>query len=209
MLLDYFWQGLLLGLAYVAPIGVQNLYVINAAVLQGGRRALEVTLATIFFDISLALACFLGVGVLIDTFAVIKGVTLGLGSIAVVIIGIILIRAHPQISSDVAVKATVEKHALLNIIGTCFAITWFNPQAIIDGSLLLGGFRASLPDGMANYFIFGVCIASITWFLSLFTLTSIFRSRFSNVIMKRINILCGAIIIIYGLKLGYSFIKLI
>ena len=204
-MLDYFLQGLLLGFAYVAPIGVQNLYVINAAVLPGGKRALEVALATIFFDISLALACFWGVGILIDTFPIFKGVTLGLGSIAVIIIGIMIIRAHPQISSDMS----IESHTLFKIIGTCFAITWFNPQAIIDGSLLLGGFRASLPYGMANYFILGVCAASITWFLSLVTITRLLRNRFSNAVMKRINIICGAIILIYGLKLGYSFIKYI
>ena len=200
-----FLQGLLLGLAYVAPIGIQNLYVINAAVLQGRKRAFEVALVTIFFDISLALACFFGVGILIDTFPMFKGITLLLGSIAVVSIGIVLIRSHPQISSDL----DTENRSLLNIAGTCFAITWFNPQAIIDGSLLLGGFRASLPYGMANYFILGVCMASITWFLSLVTVTLFFRSRFNSVIMKRINILCGSIIIFYGLKLGYCFIQFI
>ena len=205
-MLDYFGQGWLLGLAYVAPIGVQNLYVINAAVLQGGKRALEVALATIFFDISLALACFWGVGILLDTFPLFKGVTLGVGSLAVVTIGIMLIRAHPQIASETA-NLAVEGHSLLKIIATCFALTWFNPQAIIDGSLLLGGFRASLPEGMANYFIMGVGMASITWFLSLVTITTKFRHQFSDVIMKRLNILCGSIIIIYGLKLGYAFIE--
>jgi L-lysine exporter family protein LysE/ArgO len=204
-MLDYFLQGLLLGFAYVAPIGVQNLYVINAAVVPGGKKALEVTLATIFFDISLAVACFFGVGILIDTLPALKGVVFGMGSIAVVYIGIMLIRAHPQISRTTA----IESHTLFNIIGSCFVITWFNPQAIIDGSLLLGGFRASLPYGMANYFILGVCAASIIWFLSLAKITMSFRNKFSNVLMKKINIVCGVIILIYGLKLGYSFIKFI
>ena len=36
----YFLQGLTLGLAYVAPIGVQNLFVINSAMTQSRRRAL-------------------------------------------------------------------------------------------------------------------------------------------------------------------------
>jgi L-lysine exporter family protein LysE/ArgO len=202
---NYLLQGLLLGFAYVAPIGIQNLYVINAAVLQGRKRALEVALVTIFFDISLALACFFGVGILIDTLPGFKGVTLLLGSIAVVSIGIMLIRSHPQILSDL----DMANHTLLNIVGTCFAITWFNPQAIIDGSLLLGGFRASLPYGMANYFILGVCMASITWFLSLVTVTGFFRSKFNSIIMKRINICCGSIIVFYGFKLGYSFIQFI
>ena len=201
----YLLQGLLLGLAYVAPIGIQNLYVINIAVLEGRKKGFEVALITIFFDISLALACFFGVGILIDMFPVFKGITLFAGCIVVIFIGFKLIRSHPQISNNVE----IEHDNLLKVTGICFAITWFNPQAIIDGSLLLGGFRASLPYGMSNYFIMGVCIASITWFLSLATITSLFRSKFNNMVMRWINITCGVIIIFYGLKLGRSFIQFI
>ncbi|MGI5920508.1 MAG: LysE/ArgO family amino acid transporter [Syntrophomonadaceae bacterium] len=202
---DYFGQGLLLGLAYVAPIGIQNLYVINTALREKRSRALQVALITIFFDISLALACFLGVGALVDNFPLLKGIILLLGSIVVIYIGLTLIRSHPQMPSDI----TEESTTLLKVTWNCFAITWFNPQAIIDGSLLLGGFHASLPDSMTNCFILGVCLASLAWFLSLAVLTSLFRSKFSNKIIQWINIVCGTIILFYGAKLGYSFIQLI
>ena len=55
-------QGLTIGLAYVAPIGMQNLFVINSALTQPRRRALLTALIVIAFDISLALACFFGIG---------------------------------------------------------------------------------------------------------------------------------------------------
>ena len=35
----HFLQGLTMGLAYVAPIGLQNLFVINTALTQSRRRA--------------------------------------------------------------------------------------------------------------------------------------------------------------------------
>ena len=35
-----YFQGLVIGLAYVAPIGMQNLFVINSALAQPRRRAL-------------------------------------------------------------------------------------------------------------------------------------------------------------------------
>ena len=57
-------QGLTIGLAYVAPIGMQNLFVINSALTQPRRRALLTALIVIAFDISLALACFFGIGAL-------------------------------------------------------------------------------------------------------------------------------------------------
>jgi L-lysine exporter family protein LysE/ArgO len=42
-----------------------------------------------------------------------------------------------------------------------------NPQAIIDGTLLFGGFRASLLTDAINAFIIGVALASSTWFTGL------------------------------------------
>jgi arginine exporter protein ArgO len=55
-------QGFIFGIAYVAPIGIQNLFVINTATNNDYKYVLKVTFAVIFFDISLALACFIGVG---------------------------------------------------------------------------------------------------------------------------------------------------
>lgn len=201
--MEYLLQGLLLGFAYVAPIGIQNLYVINISVRKDSKSALKVALVTVFFDISLAMACFFGVGALIDTFKFLKGAILLSGSMVVIYIGMNLIRSHPELASDTVIENT----KFLEIIGKCFVITWFNPQAIIDGSLLLGGFYASLPNGMSNYFIAGVCMASFTWFLSLAAAISFFRSNFNNATIKWINIACGLVIIFYGLKLGYAFVQ--
>lgn len=56
--MDFYLQGLALGLAYVAPIGMQNLFVINSALTQTRLRALVTAFIVIFFDVTLALACF-------------------------------------------------------------------------------------------------------------------------------------------------------
>jgi len=201
----YFLQGLLLGLAYVAPIGIQNLYLINTAARETMKKALQIAFIIIFFDISLALACFYGVGVLINTFPVFKGIILLAGSLLVIYIGFTLIRSRPQISNDVK----MESNSLLKVVGICFTIAWFNPQAIIDGSLLLGGFKASLPPAMSGSFIIGVCLASTLWFLTLTVITSQFRAKINAAAMRWINIICGSIIIFYGIKLGYSFVQMI
>lgn len=83
----YFLQGLTLGLAYLAPIGVQNMYAINAGLTQPGKKAYHIALAIIFFDIALALACFFGGGALLEYFPVLKlGILLG-GSLVLLFIG--------------------------------------------------------------------------------------------------------------------------
>ena len=59
-------RGLMMGLAYVAPIGTQNLFVINTAVTQPKKKAFLTALIITFFDISLSLACFFGVDALME-----------------------------------------------------------------------------------------------------------------------------------------------
>ncbi|WP_026894677.1 LysE/ArgO family amino acid transporter [Clostridiisalibacter paucivorans] len=195
-------HGFMLGLAYVAPIGMQNLYVINTAISEEKVRAYKVALIVILFDISLALACFFGMGLLMDRSQLLKTIVLLVGSLAVIYIGIILIKSKPETNNEIDTNKS-----LLQIASTCFAVTWLNPQALIDGSLLLGGFRASLPVEGSRLFILGVCLASFLWFSGLTTIVSIFKNKFNDRVIKVINIVCGSIIIYYGLKLGYSFIS--
>lgn len=202
----YIIQGLLLGFAYVAPIGTQNIFVINTAIRKSRLRAYQVAFITIFFDISLALSCFLGVGALMERFKLLKILILLLGSVAVIYIGVGLVRQVPEVESGETVDVN---KSFIKIIWTCFAVTWLNPQALVDGSLLLGGMRASLPVDMSSYFIIGVCLASFIWFTSLATIISLFKGKFNIKVIKIINLVCGVVIILYGFKLAYSFVKLV
>ena len=206
MMYKYLIEGLLIGFAYVAPIGTQNIFVINTAIRKSRLRAYQVAFITIFFDVSLALSCFLGMGALMERFDFLKMIILLIGSVAVIYIGIGLIRQAPEIQSEETVDVN---KSLVKIIWTCFAVTWLNPQAIIDGSLLLGPMKASLPVDMAIYSIIGVCLASLIWFTSLATIVSLFKGKFNIKVIRIINLVCGVVIILYGFKLAYSFIKLI
>lgn len=197
-MIDYFIQGLSLGIAYVAPIGMQNIYVINTAASKPRLRAYQVALITIFFDISLALACFWGVGALLVQWQFMKLAVMLLGSLAVIYIGVQLIRSNPNLNSEMDVNKS-----LLQVAATCFMVTWLNPQAIIDGSLLLGSFRTALPRAASGAFIMGVCIASLSWFIGLTTLVSIFKKSFNEKLIRWINIICGTVIVYYGIRLGY------
>lgn len=201
-MIKYFIQGLLLGLSYVAPIGMQNLYVINSAISNKKIDAYKVAFITIFFDISLALTCFWGIGTIIQKSNALKRIVLLVGCIVVIYIGINLIINKPDTD-----KRTVREKSLIKIIASCFIVTWMNPQAIIDGSLLLGGFKSSLSHEASSFFILGSCIASAFWFTCLTTIVSTFKHGFNKKSIRIINIICGIIIIYYGLKLGFNFIR--
>lgn len=200
----YFIQGFILGFSYVEPIGTQNLYVINIALQKTKLMALKTAIITVFLDITLAIACFFSIGYLIDRFFGLKLATLLTGSIVVIYIGYKLITSSVEVHNNTIIEVSIWK-----IISTCFIVTWLNPQAIIDGSLLLGGFKASMPADMSLYFILGVCTASFSWFTGLALIVSLIKKRFNGNLIRTLNIICGVIVIFYGLKLGYSFIKII
>ncbi len=198
--MDVYLQGFLMGLAYVAPIGVQNLFVINSAISQKRARALLIALIVVFFDVTLAFACFFGIGFLINKLEWLKLIILLIGSLIIIYIGQGLIRSKSSFkeSSDTNIS-------LVKVITTACVVTWFNPQAIIDGSMMLGAFRVDLAASDATYFILGVVSASFTWFTGVTLFVSFFRDKLNDKVLRVINIVCGAIIIFYGVKLLLSF----
>ena len=201
--MNIYLQGLTMGLAYVAPIGLQNLFVINSALTQKRSRVYLTALIVIFWDISLGLSCFLGAGALMQALPWLQKVILAVGSLIVIWIGIGLLRSKASLEGGRDVNVPVWK-----LITSAFVVTWLNPQAIIDGTMMLGAFRASLPVGTDVFFICGFGSASILWFLTLSTVVSLLGSRFNEKILNMINKVCGAVIIFYGLKLAWSFIKM-
>lgn len=202
--MKYFLQGITMGLAYVAPIGLQNLFVINTALTQKRSRAYLTALIVIFFDVTLALACFFGVGTIMEKSKLLELAILLVGSIIVIWIGIGLLRSKGSMDSSTDINVPI-----LKVITTACVVTWFNPQAIIDGSMMLGAFRASLPKEEGLKFIAGVTSASCLWFTGITTFISVFSSKFTDKILRGINIVCGAVIVFYGLKLFYTFIQLV
>lgn len=201
--MEYYLQGLILGLAYVAPIGMQNLYVINTALSTGLRQSLLIALIVIFFDITLAGACFFGIGYLLERFLWLQIVLLSVGSLVVLKIG------YELVTSSSSAESSQSAASLLAAVRKACIVTWFNPQAILDGTLLLGGMKAALPQAVSNYFIDGTCTASFLWFIGLALLVSMAKAKFSVQVILYINRICGAVIMFYGCKLLYHLVNII
>ena len=201
--MEKYLQGFFMGLAYVAPIGVQNLFVINSAITQKRSKALLIALIVIFFDVTLAFACFFGIGFLIDKLEWLKLIILLVGSIIIIYIGQGLLRSKSELKKNDNMDIP-----LLKAITSACVVTWFNPQAIIDGTMMLGAFRATLSSEAGIHFILGVASASFSWFMSLSIFISLFNHKFNEKVLRVINIVCGIVIIFYGLKLLLNFYKM-
>jgi len=203
--MNFFLQGLTMGIAYDAPIGLANLFVINAALTQTRRKSFLTTLIIIIFDVSLAFACFFGIGAVMKKFEWLQLAILLIGSLIVIYMGINLLRSQ---TTDISAEATPEM-TIFKTITSAFVVIWFNPQAIIDGSMMLGAFQVTLPTYSYPVFIAGVGIASALWFIVLNAVVTKFKDKFNAKVLRIINLICGVIIILYGGKLLFNFVTLL
>lgn len=201
--MDFYLQGLALGLAYVAPIGMQNLFVINSALTQTSLRALVTALIVIFFDVTLALACFFGIGLVMQKYPSVQLGILLLGGLVVVYIGVSLLK------SSVRQIGSAQQMPLGKTVWAACVVTWFNAQAVIDGTMLLGAFKASMTEAQSLHFLFGVLSASCLWFVTLAMVVSLAGSLVTPRVLGVINKICGAVIAVYGLRLLWHFAEII
>lgn len=199
-----YFQGLVIGLAYVAPIGMQNLFVINSALAQPRRRALLTAAIVTLFDISLAFACYFGIGALVERFVWIQRVVLLAGGGIVIWIGVGLLREKPSLDRTVDMGIPLPQ-----IAAKAFVVTWINPQALIDGTMLFGSFRINNPGMAGIQLILGSATASFLWFFGITILISCFSARFNDKLLRVINVVCGGIIILYGGKLLWQFFQMV
>lgn len=201
--MDFYLQGLALGLAYVAPIGMQNLFVINSALTQTRLRALVTALIVIFFDVTLALACFFGIGLVMQKYPPVQLGILLLGGLVVVYIGISLLK------SSVRQIGGAQQMPLGKTVWAACVVTWFNAQAVIDGTMLLGAFKASMTEAQSLHFLFGVLSSSCLWFVTLAMVVSLAGGLVTPRVLGLINKICGAVIAVYGLRLLWHFAEII
>lgn len=167
------------------------------------RRAIATALIVIFWDISLGIACFLGAGALMQTLPWLQKIILGLGGLLVIYIGIGLVRSKADLSGGKDINQPYWK-----VVCSAFIVTWLNPQALIDGTLMLGAFRAALPAGSNLHFITGFASASFIWFNCLAVLVHILGSKVNDHVLTWLNRICGIVIIFYGIKLLGNLIQM-
>ncbi len=194
----YFLQGFILGLSYLAPIGMQNMFIINTALTQSTKRIWLTLLIIIMADFSLSLSAFFGVGLLLTQFPSLTLILLLVGGLLVTYMGWQLWHSSPTLSE---INSNIP---IVQLIRTAFLVTWANPQALIDSTMLLGGIRASLPVMESLTFFGGVLLATPTWFGGLTLFFRGLATKITPTTILWINRLCGLIIGFYGLHLLYT-----
>ena len=132
----YFLQGLLVGLATFAPVGMQNLFIINTALVQPVRRIILTLVILALFDMSLSAAAFYGIGAILEMWPIMKLIVILFGSLLIIYMGSNIFRTEPDVRN-------LNTHIpIRKLIMSAIAVSWGNPQAVLDATMLLGAFQA-------------------------------------------------------------------
>lgn len=196
-------DGMVLGLAYAIPIGALNVFVIQSAISHRSSHAYQTAFAVSLMDVTLGLACFFGVGTVFSYLPILKPLLLVAGAIFLLKTGskLLFSKEDPTFdqNTDPRVASSIWRSALI--------LTWLNPHALIDGTILLGGVRASLSAVAVTPFLIGVLIALPVWYFSIVAAVRLLREKFSARAFVWIQRICGSVLIYFGVKFALTLLR--
>jgi L-lysine exporter family protein LysE/ArgO len=192
-------DGLIMGFAFAMPLGSQNVFVINNALNQKLSKSYHTAAAVSIMDVSLGIACFFGIGAALTAFPALRlGATLfGASYVLWVAIGLVRNSIVSKESANQTFKAT----SFWATMTSAFLLTWINPHALLDGSIILGGQRAGLAENEIPPFVLGMCSASVIWFFGLTTVIGLFRTSFTDSAKRTIEYFCAALMVYISITL--------
>lgn len=190
-------RGILIGFAFVAPIGMQNIYMFNNALSNKMSKALLYNFLVWFCDALFSFAAFYGIGALISANEIVKIIVMLIGGALTSYIGFNIIRSAKQ----TAIGSDSKKQTLKQALMTALIVSWGNPQAMIDGTMMLGASRATLTFEQSILFITGVVTASFIWDHGITIGFNLLRDKLPKKFLLAINLISGIIVAIYGLYL--------
>lgn len=190
-------RGILIGFAFVAPIGMQNIYMFNNALSNKMSKALLYNFLVWFCDALFSFAAFYGIGALISANEIVKIIIMLVGGALTSYIGFNIIRSAKQ----TAIGSDSKKQTLKQALMTALIVSWGNPQAMIDGTMMLGASRATLTFEQSILFITGVITASFIWDHGITIGFNLLRDKLPKKFLLSINLISGIIVAVYGLYL--------
>ncbi|WP_334117396.1 LysE/ArgO family amino acid transporter [Ligilactobacillus sp.] len=190
-------RGILVGFAFVAPIGMQNIYMFNNALSNKMSKALLYNFLVWFCDALFSFAAFYGIGALISANEIVKIIVMIIGGALTSYIGFNIIRSARQ----TAIGSDQKKQTLKQALMTALIVSWGNPQAMIDGTMMLGASRATLTAEQSILFITGVITASFIWDHGITVGFNLLRDKLPKKFLLAINLISGIIVAVYGLYL--------
>lgn len=186
------FKGFTIGFGLIAPIGVQNSYILS----QGIKQNFHFTAATfcILCDLVLMSIGVFGGSALIHSNSIIAALLTWGGIIFLTIYGGIFLKTAIFNQSQ-TVQTLAKPTSRVAVILTTLAVTLLNPHVYLDTIVIIGsisGQFAVTTEKLA--FLLGTCLASVAWFYTLSASAAKFSPWLNKPTVQRgINILIAFI----------------
>lgn len=157
-------HGLLLAGGLILPLGAQNLFIFNQGANQPRLiRALPAVLTAALCDTLMVILAVLGVSVVVFTFAWLRMILLGAGTLFLLYMGWTVWRSAPsdKLTQD-ELSSGIRKQVLF-----AASVSLLNPHAILDTVVVIG--MNSLGYNGADRAAFAIAVIAVSWlwFISL------------------------------------------
>jgi L-lysine exporter family protein LysE/ArgO len=190
-----FLAGLLLGLALIMPIGVQNLFVLNQGLELGLPRALLAAASAALCDSLLILLGAFGAAAAFSAVPAARDVLIVAG---VAFLGILGLRALTTRPHEEAVPRVRRARA---IVAQAVGVSLLNPHAILDTVGVVGGAIASRTGDRVE-FAAGTVTASWLWFAGLVLAGALLDARIGVRGRLAIQRFSGALMLAFAVVLA-------
>lgn len=184
-------SGLLLGLVIILPIGAQSLFVINQGMLAGFPRVFVGVVAVCCCDSLLIVFGAGGASTLLAALGY-QEVLIVLGTVFLIILGILTLRTHPQTSDGEHLTRVGV------ILAQAVGVSVLNPHAILDTIGILGAAIAVQAAHERVAFATGVVGASWVWYLALGMGAVILQRRITPFVSLCIQRVSGTLMLLFA-----------
>ncbi|WP_407894353.1 LysE/ArgO family amino acid transporter [Lacticaseibacillus sp. N501-2] len=204
-MLAVYLRGMLISIALVSSIGMQNLFVFNSAMANRLRRAILIASFVWIADAALTLVAFLGMGALITHYTWLKLIILVIGGAIVVWMGYGIFKGARATTLEGAAQPLPLKEAFVS----AWAVAFANPQAIIDTSVSFGAMRSTLASGEVLPFLLGILSSTALWFFGVTVVIGGLKNRLPRRFLMWVNLISGMIVMGYGCTLIWHAVQLL
>ncbi|WP_411968280.1 LysE family translocator [Haloferax sp. YSSS75] len=190
--LSLFWQGLVLGFAIAAPVGPIGVLCIQRTLSRGRRAGFVSGLGAATADGVYGLVAGLGLTAVSSVLVSFQTGIRVAGGLFLLYLGIQTVTAKP---AETAAESAGD--GLLSDYASTFVLTLTNPVTILAFVGIFAGVGVGVSGAYRDALVFvgGVVLGSAAWWLTLSTGVSLFRSRVTPDVLRRVNQLAGAILV--------------
>ena len=197
MELIYLIEGILIGVAFSAPVGPVNIVCIQEAIRRGFSAGLAAGIGAVCADTLFAAIASYGT-------TAITGTVLGwahplqlVGGALLIAFGWRILRTKPHVGDGKLSSSSTFSTAL-----AAFGLTVTNPVTVFGFVAVFGSLGSWAPDAGdylgATVLVAGVFTGGSLWWVGMATVVAFVRSSLSERTLKRINFGAGAILIAFG-----------